>query len=72
MKLTNKVYDVLKWIVIVVSPAICTLLMTLDSLWKWNLPIEAIVGSITAVTTFIGVIIGVSSASYKKTKKGEE
>lgn len=66
MKMNNKTYDILKWLVIVVSPAITTLLMTLYSIWGWNIPIEAIVGTITAVTTFIGVIIGISSIGYKK------
>jgi len=68
MKLSNKLYDTLKWLCIVVSPAVCTLLVTLNSLWQWNLPIEAITGTITGVTTFIGVIIGISSITYK----GEE
>lgn len=68
MKLSNKLYDTLKWLCIVVSPAVCTLLVTLNSLWQWNLPIEAITGTITGVTTFVGVIIGISSITYK----GEE
>lgn len=64
--MSNKVYDILKWIVTIVSPAICTLLVTLNSLWNWELPIEAIVGTITAFTTFVGVILGISSANYRK------
>lgn len=66
MKLSNKLYDTLKWLCIVVSPAVCTLLVTLNSLWEWNLPIEAITGTITGVTTFVGVIIGISSITYKE------
>ena len=66
VKMKNKTYNILKWLVIVVSPAVTTLLMTLYSIWGWNIPIEAIVGTITAVTTFIGVIIGVSSLNYQK------
>lgn len=73
MKMNNHVYDVLKWLVIVVSPAICTLLVTLNSLWQWNIPIDAIVGTITGITTFIGVILGISSATYSKSKEsGDE
>lgn len=68
MKLPNKVYDVLKFIVTIVSPAVVTLLVTLNSLWGWNLPIEAITGTITAITTFIGVLIGISSITYKGAK----
>lgn len=66
MRLNNKTYDVLKWLCLIVSPAICTLLVTLDSLWKWGLPVEAIVGTITAITTFVGVVVGISNINYKK------
>lgn len=66
MKLSNKLYDVLKWLCIVVSPAVCTLLVSLNSLWDWGLPIDAITGTITGVTAFIGVIIGISSLNYDK------
>lgn len=64
--MTNKIYNVLKWLCIVVSPAFCTLLITLNGLWAWGLPIEAITGSITAVTTFVGIVIGISSINYNK------
>lgn len=66
MKLSNRIYDVLKWVVMIVSPALCTLIVTLSSLWGWSIPTDAIVGTITAITTFIGVVIGISSAAYKK------
>lgn len=66
MVLNNKVYDILKWVCLVVSPAVCTLIVTLNSLWNWGLPVEAIVGTITAVTTFAGVVLGISNMSYNK------
>lgn len=66
MRLNNKVYDVCKILVTIVSPALCTLIVTLASLWGWNIPVEAIVGTITAVTTFAGVVLGISSANYSK------
>lgn len=69
MKLNDKLYDVLKWVCMIVSPALCTLLVTLTSLWGWAIPIEAIVGTITAVTTFIGVLIGISTYNYNKEVK---
>lgn len=53
MKLPSKLYDVLKWIFLIVSPALCALLTTLNTLWGWNLPIEAIVGSINGVSAFL-------------------
>lgn len=68
MKLSNKAYDVLKWIAMYLLPAIGTLYFALSGIW--GLPYgEEVVGTITAVDTFLGVILGISSATYKKTNK---
>lgn len=65
MKLSNKVYDILKYIAQYVLPAIGTLYFALASIW--GLPYgEQIVGTITAVDAFLGVILGISTANYKK------
>lgn len=64
MKMNNKVYDVLKWLCIVVSPALCALITGLGLLYGF--PTEVIVGTITLVTAFIGAVIGISSAQYHK------
>jgi hypothetical protein len=69
MKLNNKVYDVLKWIALIVLPAIGTLYFTLSGIW--GLPYgEQIVGTITAIDTFLGAILGISTYQYNK-EKGE-
>ena len=61
MKMSNKVYDVLKWIAMYFLPAIGTLYFALSGIW--NLPYgERVVGTITAVDTFLGVILGISTA----------
>ena len=66
MKMSNKLYDVLKWIAMVALPAIGTLYFALAGIW--GLPYgEQIVGTITAVDTCVGVLLGISSAQYKKT-----
>lgn len=68
----NKVYDVLKWITILVLPGLGTLYFALAAIW--GLPYgEQITGTINAVVTFGGAILGISSAQYKKksTTKGE-
>lgn len=70
MKLHNKVYDVMKWVCLVVSPAVSTLIVTLDSLWMWGIPVDAIVGTISAITTFCGVILGISNIAYYKKEGG--
>ena len=68
MKLSNKMYDSLKWIAMYFLPAVGTLYFALARIW--NLPYgEQIVGSITAVDTFLGVILGISTIQYNKTSK---
>ena len=65
MKMSNKVYDVLKWIAMYFLPAIGTLYFALSGIW--NLPYgEQVVGTITALDTFLGVILGISNAQYNK------
>lgn len=66
MKLNDKAYDILKWIAQYLLPAIGTLYFALAGIW--GLPYgEQIVGSITAIDTFLGVILGLSSIKYNKT-----
>ena len=63
--MSNKMYDVLKMIAQVFLPAFATLYFALAGIW--GLPYaEEIVGTLTAVDTFLGVVLGISSAQYKK------
>ena len=65
MKMSNKMYDALKWIAMILLPAIGALYFTLASIW--GLPYaEQIVGTITGVDTFLGVILGISTSQYNK------
>lgn len=65
MKMSNKLYDVLKWIAMYLLPAIGTLYFALAGIW--DLPYgEQVIGTITAVDTFLGVILGISSVKYNK------
>lgn len=67
MKMTNKTYDILKWIAQYLLPASGTLYFALASIW--GLPFgEQVVGTITAVDAFLGVILGISSAQYEKSE----
>ena len=67
--MSNKAYDVLKFIALVVLPAFGTLYFALAGIW--GLPYgEQIVGTITAIDTFLGVILGISTAQYNK-KEGQ-
>lgn len=63
--MSNKVYDVLKWVAMYLLPAVGTLYFALASIW--GLPYgEQIVGTITAIDTFLGVILGISTSQYNK------
>ena len=65
--MNNKVYDVLKYIAQIVLPALGTLYFALAGLW--NFPyVEQVVGTISAVDTFSGVLLGISSYNYNKKK----
>lgn len=65
MKLTNKLYDVLKYVATIGLPATATLYFALSSIWGFPYG-EQVVGTITALSTFIGVLIGISTAKYRK------
>ena len=66
MKLSNKMYDVLKWVAMYLLPATGTLYFALAGIW--NLPYgEQVVGTITAIDTFLGVLLGISTMKYNKT-----
>ena len=63
--LSNKQYDVLKWAAQILLPALGTLYFALAGIWGFPFG-EQIVGTITAIDTFLGVILGISSSQYKK------
>lgn len=63
--MSNKVYDVLKWIAQIVLPAIATLYFALAQIWGFPYA-EEIVGTITAIDAFLGVLLGISTAQYNK------
>lgn len=63
--MSNKVYDVLVYVVQIVLPAVATLYAGLAVLW--GLPMaEQVVGTITLITTFLGTCLRISNAKYKK------
>ena len=65
MKMSNKTYDVLKWIALILLPAIGTLYFALSNIW--GLPFgEQVVGTITAVDAFLGACLGISTKQYNK------
>lgn len=68
--LSNKVYDVLKWVAMYLLPALGTLYFALAGIWAFPYG-EEVVGTITAVDTFLGVLLGISTAQYNKANSEE-
>lgn len=64
MLFTNKTYDILKWVAQYVLPALGTLYFALSGIWGFPYG-EEVMGTIVAIDTFLGVILGISSAHYK-------
>lgn len=68
MKLNNKVYDVLKWVVIIVLPAIAVFYTDIATIW--GLPYaDKIPDTIMSINLLLGVVLGISSANYKNSRK---
>jgi hypothetical protein len=71
MKMSNKVYDVLKWVALIVFPAIVGLCTALSTIWGWPHG-DKIVGTLAALEIFLGAILQVSNSKYKKTPSESE
>ena len=66
--MSNKLYDILKYIALIVLPAIGTLYFALSGIW--GLPYgEQILGTITAIDTFLGALLKISTNIYNKNKE---
>lgn len=65
MKLTNKTYDILKWIAQILLPAAGTLYFALSKIWGFPYSTE-VVGTIAAIDTFLGALLGISTSQYNK------
>lgn len=67
MKLSGKAYDILKWLVLVVVPALTTFYAILDHTFNWGFA-EAVATISSAACACVGAIIGISTAQYNKEK----
>lgn len=71
MKIPNKVYDVLKWLVVIVIPACTTAYVGLSAVWGWPFA-EPIAKTSAIVCTLLGAILGISTINYNKQQPPEE
>lgn len=64
MKLSNNLYDILKWISILGLPAVGACYLGLSQIW--GLPYgNEVVNTCAVLGTFLGAILGISNANYK-------
>ena len=70
MKLNNKIYDVIKYFLMIFYPALTLLISTLGTIYGFET--EKILLTISAIVTFVGAITGISNHNYKKESKGDE
>lgn len=68
MKLPNKVYDVLKWVVVIVIPALTTAYVGLSVIWGFPYA-DKIAKTSAVVCTLLGAILGISTIEYNKEEK---
>lgn len=62
-RMSNKMYDRVKFVVQILLPAIGTLYFSLGNIWSFP-NIEQVIGSISSVNVFLGVLVGISSSVY--------
>lgn len=65
MKMSNNCYDNLKWVALLLLPAIATFYASVADIW--GLPYASqTVATITAIDTFLGAVLHASNSNYKK------
>lgn len=64
MTIPSKLYDILKWVTMVVLPASSILYVALANVWQWPYAPE-ISATLAAVAAFLGTVLQISSANYR-------
>lgn len=67
--LPQKLYEALRWIISVVLPASSVLFATLANAWGWNVPVDAILTTISGIGLFLGAIFGISKVVNDKNEE---
>lgn len=67
MKINDKLYDVLKWVVMIVLPALSTAYVGLAAIWAWPMADE-VAKTCSVICVLLGALLGISTAEYNKTK----
>lgn len=65
MKLNSKTYDILKWVTMIVLPALASAYVGLAAIWGFPYA-EEVAKTTTVVCTLLGALLGISTAQYNK------
>jgi hypothetical protein len=65
MMISNSLYDTLKWIVMIVIPALTTAYVGLSGIWGWPYA-EEVAKTSAVVCVLLGALLGISTAQYNK------
>lgn len=69
MKLSDRLYDTLKWISIVCLPSISTFIIVIGKIWNWGDIAPMVAQTITAIACLLGALLGISTIQYNKEDK---
>lgn len=65
MMITDKLYDILKWLTMIVLPALATAYVGLAAIWGWPYA-EEVAKTSAVICTLLGALLGISTAQYNK------
>lgn len=64
--MSNKMFDILKWVAIVALPALSTFIVVVGKIWGWGDISVNVAETITAIATLLGALLGISHIQYNK------
>lgn len=65
MKMNDRLYDILKWVVMIVIPALTTAYVGLAAIWAFPYA-EEIAKTSAVICTLLGALLGISTAQYNR------
>lgn len=69
--ISNRCYDILKWVVMIAIPALTTAYVGLSGVWGWPYATEVAKTS-AVVCALLGALLGISTAEYNKMEPPDE
>ena len=65
---SNKMFDILKWCVLILCPALTTAYVGLSAIWGWPFA-EEVAKTSAVICAFLGTLLGISNLQYKAGEK---